>query len=181
MGGEGLAIDLADSLVLAVSPPLDLIADRATAARFWNVHAGALPVGWAAPSLAETHRLREAIRRLFDATQRGEALGAEAVATLDAFASRASASPGIALRDGDVERLERWVAGDPRDLALAAVARDAIDVLTGAARAALRRCASPVCSMLFVTGDARRRWCTPNICGNRDRAARHYRRHAKGG
>jgi predicted RNA-binding Zn ribbon-like protein len=40
----------------------------------------------------------------------------------------------------------------------------------------LRRCANPTCSMLFVAPNARRIWCTANICGNRTRVARHYER-----
>jgi predicted RNA-binding Zn ribbon-like protein len=31
--------------------------------------------------------------------------------------------------------------------------------------------------MLFVAADTRRKFCTQNICGNRTRVARHYRRH----
>jgi predicted RNA-binding Zn ribbon-like protein len=40
----------------------------------------------------------------------------------------------------------------------------------------LRRCANPACSMLFLADTTRRQWCTPNLCGNRARVARHYRR-----
>nr|WP_272925044.1 CGNR zinc finger domain-containing protein [Streptomyces sp. SID8377] len=45
----------------------------------------------------------------------------------------------------------------------------------------MRRCANPECSMLFLAGNSRRKWCTGNICGNRTRVARHCRRSRAGG
>jgi predicted RNA-binding Zn ribbon-like protein len=82
------------------------------------------------------------------------------------------------LRETGIVRVDRWHAADPTALPLAAAARSAIEILTDAGSVdRLRRCANPACSMLFVNGDTRRQWCTPNICGNRARVARHYRRH----
>jgi CGNR zinc finger len=40
----------------------------------------------------------------------------------------------------------------------------------------LRRCANPACSMIFIAVNPRRSWCTPGVCGNRARVARHYQR-----
>ncbi len=57
------------------------------------------------------------------------------------------------------------------------VADSLIDLLTGPGLGRLRRCQNPACSMLFVASDARRKFCTQNICANRTRVARHYRRH----
>jgi predicted RNA-binding Zn ribbon-like protein len=60
--------------------------------------------------------------------------------------------------------------------ALAAIARDAIDLIgTGARRATLRACDGPGCVQFFVKDHPRREWCGP-ACGNRARAARHYRK-----
>ncbi len=178
MGGEPLAVDLADTIIMATTPPTDLIADQAAADLFWTLHAGLLPPGWGFPSAEATRRLRAAIRLLLDAAQQATEAEGAALDELNAVAASVPSSPQVALRGGQAQRWERWHAADPAELALAAAARSAIDVLTLAAlRSNLRRCASPACSMLYVSGDARRRWCTPNLCGNRDRAARHYRRH----
>ncbi|MBT2380468.1 MULTISPECIES: ABATE domain-containing protein [unclassified Streptomyces] len=62
---------------------------------------------------------------------------------------------------------------------LAVVARDAVDLLTDpAARAALRRCAGGACHRLYLdtSRGGRRRWCSGEVCGNRERVARHRRR-----
>ena len=40
----------------------------------------------------------------------------------------------------------------------------------------LRACLAPGCVLYFVKDHPRREWCGP-ACGNRARAARHYRRH----
>ncbi|MFJ6846253.1 CGNR zinc finger domain-containing protein [Streptomyces griseoluteus] len=62
---------------------------------------------------------------------------------------------------------------------LSLLARDAIDLLTDPlARAAVRECASDGCSLLYLdtSRGRRRRWCSSEVCGNRERVARHRRR-----
>ncbi|MFD0021518.1 CGNR zinc finger domain-containing protein [Streptomyces sp. NPDC058382] len=65
--------------------------------------------------------------------------------------------------------------GDPAVRLLAALARAAIDFLTGPEREQLRACTAPRCVRYFVKSHGRQEWCKPS-CGNRARAARHYRR-----
>ncbi len=178
VGGESLAVDLADTLITAGPEPQDLLVDETTCERFWALHAGVLPDGSASPSLAATRRLRNAIRPLLDAAHQGDPLPPPSIDELNAISGQASLSLSLIASAGGPTRHEHWRASDPVELALAAAARSAIELLADPAqRARLRRCASPTCSMLFVGGDRRRRFCTPNICGNRDRVARHYRRH----
>jgi len=178
VGGEPLAIDLADTLLLAVEPPIDLLADAARVRQFWALQQARLPPGARPPSLAATRALRAAVRDLLDARLAGRALPAQALAAVNAAAAAAPGCPQLVQSDDTGVSVAvdwRWRAPDARDLALAAAARSAIEVLAdGAGR--LRRCANPTCSMLFVAETARRQWCTPNICGNRARVARHYAR-----
>ncbi|MEV6296775.1 CGNR zinc finger domain-containing protein [Streptomyces sp. NPDC051896] len=71
----------------------------------------------------------------------------------------------------------RWHLETGGNAPLAAVARDAVALVTDPERLKrLRRCANPDCSMLFLAETKRRLWCTANICGNRARVARHYQR-----
>jgi predicted RNA-binding Zn ribbon-like protein len=60
-------------------------------------------------------------------------------------------------------------------VALGAVAQDAIELLTGPEATTLRACHAPGCVLYFVKTHPRREWCS-EACGNRVRAARHYRR-----
>ncbi|PGH47228.1 CGNR zinc finger domain-containing protein, partial [Streptomyces sp. Ru87] len=58
--------------------------------------------------------------------------------------------------------------------ALAVIAADAADLLTGPAAARLTACASPPCNR-FLLKHGRRQWCSTR-CGDRARAARAYAR-----
>ncbi|MER6022147.1 CGNR zinc finger domain-containing protein [Streptomyces anulatus] len=64
---------------------------------------------------------------------------------------------------------------DPYVRLVAALARAAIDFLSGPQRTQLRSCTAPRCVRYFVKSHGRQEWCKPS-CGNRARAARHYRR-----
>ncbi|MEU9061676.1 CGNR zinc finger domain-containing protein [Streptomyces sp. NPDC048430] len=65
---------------------------------------------------------------------------------------------------------------DPHAVLLAALARAAVEFLSGPRREQLRACTAPRCVRYFVKGHGRQEWCKPS-CGNRARAARHYDRH----
>ncbi|MFE9767605.1 CGNR zinc finger domain-containing protein [Streptomyces sp. NPDC005808] len=64
---------------------------------------------------------------------------------------------------------------DPYVRLVAALARAAIDFLSSPQRTQLRSCTAPRCVRYFVKSHGRQEWCKPS-CGNRARAARHYRR-----
>ncbi|MFF0307334.1 CGNR zinc finger domain-containing protein [Streptosporangium sp. NPDC004379] len=68
------------------------------------------------------------------------------------------------------------VAADDSARARAALAAAAIGFLAGPHRERLRACPAPRCVLYFVKEHARQEWCSV-ACGNRARAARHYRQH----
>ncbi|MFD6170820.1 CGNR zinc finger domain-containing protein [Streptomyces coeruleorubidus] len=85
-----------------------------------------------------------------------------------------------AVRSGDGE-LVRQLDPPGCPALLAAVARDAVDLLTDpVARAALRQCEGDNCPIVYLdtSRGRRRRWCSSEVCGNRERVARHRRRAA---
>ncbi|WP_329217819.1 ABATE domain-containing protein [Streptomyces sp. NBC_01485] len=81
---------------------------------------------------------------------------------------------------GEDGALVRALDGPPECAALlAAVARDAVELLTDpVVRAGLRQCAGDNCPIVYVdtSRGRRRRWCSSEVCGNRERVARHRRR-----
>ena len=83
---------------------------------------------------------------------------------------------------GESGTLVSELDGPPQCAALlAAVARDAVELLTDpAARAGLRECEGDNCPIVYVdtSRGRRRRWCSSEVCGNRERVARHRRRAA---
>ncbi|MFJ4541655.1 CGNR zinc finger domain-containing protein [Streptomyces tibetensis] len=109
------------------------------------------------------------------------------VATYDLALARVNdlartAPPAPRAVRGEDGRLLRRLDGPPGCAALlAAVARDAVDLLTDpVARAALRQCEGDNCPIVYLdtSRGRRRRWCSSEVCGNRERVARHRRRAA---
>ncbi|MFJ9530636.1 hypothetical protein GTX53_21850 [Streptomyces sp. SID5594] len=92
----------------------------------------------------------------------------------------AEAPPGPRAVRGEGGALVRTLSSEPGCAGLlAVVARDAVDLLTDpVARGALRRCAGGACHRLYLdtSRGGRRRWCSGEVCGNRERVARHRRR-----
>jgi predicted RNA-binding Zn ribbon-like protein len=176
--GEPLAVDLADTLVTVTRPPTDLLTNRERNAVFWALQSARLPPGGTAPDIEATRAIRAAVRELLDAHLEQRAPARDAIETVNRAAAAAPSSPQLTLdADSQLVPCTVWHNDDGQARTLAAVAGSVIEVLTGPAGGRLRRCANPACSMLFVASDARRKWCTQNICGNRTRVARHYYRH----
>ena len=51
------------------------------------------------------------------------------------------------------------------------------ELLTSPMVTAVRDCAAPECTLLFVPAHPRRQWCSAARCGNRARVARYYEAH----
>ncbi|WP_217545389.1 ABATE domain-containing protein [Streptomyces sp. GbtcB6] len=96
--------------------------------------------------------------------------------------ARAAAPPAPRAVPGEDGLLVRELAGPPECAALlAAVARDAVELLTDpVAGAAIRECEGDNCPLVYLdtSRGRRRRWCSSEVCGNRERVARHRRRAA---
>jgi predicted RNA-binding Zn ribbon-like protein len=67
---------------------------------------------------------------------------------------------------------------DPVRLLTGAVARSAIDFLSGPDVVRLRACPAARCVRYFLQTDPRQTWCSPS-CGNRERVNRHYRKQSE--
>jgi predicted RNA-binding Zn ribbon-like protein len=178
MGGEPLvALDLADTVMTAVDPEQDLLSSAERSAVWWAIEQIRLPEA-PVPDPAAIRRLRTAIRGLLDAHLEGRT--PEPTAFEDVNAVAASVPTSLRLvrgESGELHAQTRWHTEHGGNAALAAIAGEAIDLLSSPAQLSrLRRCANPTCSMLFLAETKRRQWCTPNICGNRARVARHYQR-----
>ncbi|MFE9552648.1 CGNR zinc finger domain-containing protein [Streptomyces sp. NPDC006692] len=150
----------------------------------WLLRAGLVPRGTPLTQLdgdwpARFIELRCCIGQLVMAELAGPAGGAPAA--LDRVnALAAAAPPGVRAIRGADGGLVRTLSRAPECGALlAAVARDAVDLLTDPeARARLRQCEGDNCRLLYLdtSRGRRRRWCSSEVCGNRERVARHRRR-----
>lgn len=150
----------------------------------WLLAAGLVPDGTRLDAVDESwvvrfRQLRTGVERLLTAELGGRGAGS-ALERVNALA--AEAPPGLRAVRGSGGRLVRALSDDPECGALlAAVARDAVELLTDpVARAGLRRCEADNCRRLYLdtSRGRRRRWCSGEVCGNRERVARHRRRAA---
>ncbi|MFI5685656.1 CGNR zinc finger domain-containing protein [Streptomyces sp. NPDC051636] len=154
--------------------------------RAWIIGSGLVPPGTPlahadASWLAGFRELRGDIEQLVRGGSADDARPYDLVlARLNETARPAPPAPR-AVRD-ESGAFVRELDGPPRCAALlAAVARDAVELLTDpVARAAVRECEGDNCPILYLdtSRGRRRRWCSSEVCGNRERVARHRRRAA---
>jgi predicted RNA-binding Zn ribbon-like protein len=131
--------------------------------------------------LAEAKLVRDSLRRLAalltddarPAAQSPVESVDDAVAAVNRAVTRLPHAQ-LAIRGSRLER-GRPAPASPMRVALAELAMGSIDVLTGPSATKLRACHAPGCVRYFVRSHPRREWCS-ETCGNRARAARHYRR-----
>lgn len=170
--------------LLATAHPAERL-DTVLRLRSWCTGVGLVPGGTpllaADPGwLAAFRELREHLARLTRAALEDGAPARGALDRVNALAREAPPAPrAVRASDGS---LIRALHAEPGCAALLAViARDAVDLLTDPrSRAGLRRCEGDNCPLVYLdtSRGRRRRWCSSEVCGNRERVARHRRRAA---
>jgi len=181
--GGALALDAANTVVLRGDPErsfdrfaqaneLPRFAAAATGFRAAELGARQLSVGDAKAALPNVLAIREAADRLFrNAVRRGS------VATADMPEFLRACADGLAGHDEHLYLPERPFGDPATPLELeAALAISALSLLSSDSLRRLRIC--PNCNWLFIdrSRNASRLWCDMTVCGNRQKAKRHYRR-----
>ncbi|MEU2286466.1 ABATE domain-containing protein [Streptomyces sp. NPDC013178] len=171
--------------LLATSHPLERL-DALPPLCAWITGSGLVPPGTplthADPSWTVVFReLRGSVGQLVHGWLAGNARPYDpALARVNDLARAAPPAPRAVHGEDGV--LVRELDGPPECAALlAVVARDAVELLTDpVARAGLRQCEGDNCPIVYVdtSRGRRRRWCSSEVCGNRERVARHRRRAA---
>jgi len=174
--GAAVATDLVNTAPEVMVGPGELIPDAAALARFLAERGLRPAAGEPAPAdvtaadVAAVHTLRRRLRALFE---HPDAAGAAALTT---------ATGGLDLRPDAEGRLQWLVRSRP-----AASIAEELALLTGTALLAtlralgpdrFRHCAAPTCAGMFVdtSRSGRRRYCVPEVCGNRVNVAAHRAR-----
>ncbi|NEA51793.1 ABATE domain-containing protein [Streptomyces sp. SID10815] len=109
--------------------------------------------------------LREAVYRSVTARRLGETYDAEALDLLNGTAREPAAVPQLTPSG-------RHTEATPRE-ALAALARQAVELLGGPDVPLLKECGNPECTRVYIdrSRGTRRQWCGMESCGNRIKAA----------
>lgn len=173
---EPIAIELHNTLFAVNGQLLDGIEDGAPTAAWLDGLATRLPDGGGLPSAADLVELRGAVRDALHSAVDGESPSRMALEAINQAAARAPRSVVAIWRpDADPVAATDYHGAGAGDIVIAALAADAIELLTGPRRADLRSCGAPGCVLMFLKDHPRREWCS-NTCGNRARQARHYER-----
>jgi predicted RNA-binding Zn ribbon-like protein len=171
------ALDLANTPLALPSGEIDLLATPSDASA-WLIGRGLAPPDAVVSELcAERLRgLRRHIRGLFSAQV---FLSAPDPADLDAVNVALTRAPSTDVLRWDSSRGLYRAPAHPIDQmlerALAVLAADAADLLTGPSASRLAACGSPPCRRFLLRTHAARHWCSVR-CGDRARAARAYAR-----
>lgn len=143
----------------------------------WLVEAGLAPTPPPVrrPELDSARALRDAIYPAAKLAGAGE-LDRDDLAQINHWAQRPPPTPQL-----DRSRQVSWVAERPVEAALAMIARDAIDLISGPFAGRIRECAAADCALLFVdtSRPGRRRWCSMDGCGNRVKTRTYRHRHTR--
>jgi predicted RNA-binding Zn ribbon-like protein len=121
--------------------------------------------------------LREVLYRLFSAAAAGEQPATADLDRLNATFARGMGT--LAVRSGPAGYELGWDQTRPElDWPTWEIAVSAAAVLGSDDLAALKQCPGESCGWLFIDESraGNRRWCSSQLCGNRDRVRRHYQR-----
>ncbi|MEU0661930.1 ABATE domain-containing protein [Streptomyces lavendulocolor] len=172
------SLDFADTATtLPAGQSYDLLAVPASAMRWLATHSLTTPDVQLYEVCAQRMRtLRGHVRALFAAHVEGAAPPEESLRAVNQALTAVPTAPPLAW---DGERGLRRVHAHPTDQAvnhaLAILAADAADLLTGPDAALLAACKSAPCDRFLLRTHGRRHWCSTR-CGDRARAARAYAR-----
>ncbi|MFD7901105.1 CGNR zinc finger domain-containing protein [Kitasatospora sp. NPDC059747] len=175
-----VVLDFANSELVLPAGRLDLLATPAAATR-WLVERGLAGADAVLhePCAGRLRELRTHLRTLLAARSGGTVPAPEAV---DAVNAALTATPVAALLHWDGEGGPYRAAVHPADRiadhAMAAIAADAADLLTGPDAERLAPCGASPCTRFLVRTHAARHWCSVR-CGDRVRAARAYARRSQ--
>jgi predicted RNA-binding Zn ribbon-like protein len=118
--------------------------------------------------LGRARELRAAVAAVVDAHLAGTAFPPDSLETLNDVAAKPAPVPRLT-------RSGRTISATP-ERAMSAIARDAIDILTGPTAELIKECSRDGCNQVYVdrSRGGRREWCSMDPCGNRIKA-REYR------
>ena len=127
--------------------------------------------------LADARRLRATLR------EGAEALAADRpppTATIAAVNERLARNPVVSAltKDGSGWEVRPRFDAPPADALLGRLAADFAGTVASGRTERLRQCEHPNCVMMFIdtSKNGRRRWCSMETCGNREKAAGHRAR-----
>jgi predicted RNA-binding Zn ribbon-like protein len=132
--------------------------------------------------LADLRRLRKEARALADEVAATETVSEERIADMNELLALIEGSWRI-MRTEDGHRAVYWPQPNLTDLLQWPILQSVMEFLTEKDRERLKPCRNHACIQYFydISKNNTRRWCRMEVCGNREKARRHYRKKAAEG
>lgn len=187
--GNDRCLDFINTGVRANGQPLDLLAEFGDLL-VWLVQANILDAAqakalmkkWAGKPeakkvLNQARELRATLRSMIERISHGKSAPPTAIQAINDLLRDQVGYTELKRVKGNFEKQFHLNFDDPRRL-LVPLAEAASDLLCYADFKLIRTCENPACVLHFydTTKNHARRWCSMSICGNRAKAAAHYRR-----
>jgi predicted RNA-binding Zn ribbon-like protein len=173
--GGALWIDLLNTTPVINGQKQDLIADTASLRHWANLADRGHVAFQSDADLAAVHQLRTDLRCAFDDLATAPQIPPFLVASVNALLA------GVSYRRCLTNAGVATVPDVSGPKVAATIADDFADFLTGYEPERLKHCANPACVMVFYDRgkNNRRRWCSMQVCGNRDKVANYRARQGK--
>ena len=192
LSGGALCLDFANTVSWRRAPKQlndhlrsydDLVAFAEQSSVLSSRQAGALRSRARSRATAVEHTLqtaiayRESLYHTFAAVAAAKTPASNEIQKINDFAVEALGHRRLVRADGRYRWEWQWNE-DPVGSILWPVAQSAADLLIAPELAEVRICEAPDCAWLFLdhSRNRSRRWCDMKVCGNRQKARRHYRR-----
>jgi len=129
-------------------------------------------------ALRKAVTLRENLYDVFSALAKGKRAAPGHLQEINNFAVEALSHRRLTPADGRYRWEWQWNSKNMLDCILWPIAQSAAELLTSPELNSLRECEAPHCAWLFLdqSRNRSRRWCDMKVCGNRQKARRHYQR-----
>lgn len=121
---------------------------------------------------------RESLYRAFSALAQGKAVPPDELQQITDITIEALAHRRLTRIEDGYRWQWEWDSKTMLDLILWLIAQSATELLTSSQLSTVRICEAPNCAWLFLdqSRNRSRRWCDMKVCGNRQKARRHYQR-----
>ncbi len=187
--GNSLSLDFINTLVVENQQNVDRLADFDDVAD-WLHQAGVIsaddkadligkwhgtPAGVSA--LKEVRQFRAVLRGMMEGLAAGKQLEASAIEEINCVLRHRTGFEHLHFEEGQVKLKSCYSFDQPVHL-LVPIARSTARFLSQENLSLIKKCQNPKCILLFYDSSKNqtRRWCSMKICGNRMKAAAHYKR-----
>ncbi len=130
-----------------------------------------------ASALEQALKFRTVLRRIVEQMVQGEEVSKNRIEEINRILRRRNEYAHIHCENGKYKLKSHLLFKQPVHL-LTPIAKSAADLLVNADFSLIKKCENPPCVLYYydTSKNQRRRWCSMKTCGNRMKAAAHYKR-----